>query len=46
MKELQIKPGKHIGELLQKLFEEVDEDLTNNTKEFLLKRIHEIQVNK
>lgn len=42
MQELNIKPGKKIGELLQKLFEEVDEDLEKNTKEYLLKRIHEI----
>lgn len=42
MKELQIKPSKQIGELLQKLFEEVDEDLTKNTREYLLKRIKEI----
>lgn len=43
MKELNIKPGKIIGDLLQKLFEEVDEDLSKNNKEFLLKRIHEIK---
>ena len=42
MKELHIKPGPEIGKLLQKLFEEVDEDLSKNNKEFLLKRIHEI----
>ncbi len=42
MKELDIKPGRHIGELLQKLFEEVDEDLNNNTREYLLKRVKEI----
>lgn len=40
--ELQIKPGKKIGELLQKLFEEVDEDLSKNTKEYLLKRIKKL----
>jgi putative nucleotidyltransferase with HDIG domain len=39
MKELNIKPGKQIGEMLQKLFEEVDEDLSKNTKEYLLERI-------
>jgi tRNA nucleotidyltransferase (CCA-adding enzyme) len=37
MKELKIKSGPKIGEILQKLFEEVDEDLSRNTKEFLLK---------
>jgi tRNA nucleotidyltransferase (CCA-adding enzyme) len=42
MKELQIKPSKQVGEILQKLFEEVDEDLEKNTKEYLLKRIKEI----
>lgn len=42
MKELKIKPGPKVGEILQKLFEEVDEDLSKNNKEYLLKRIHEI----
>ncbi|MDO8621560.1 MAG: CCA tRNA nucleotidyltransferase [Candidatus Levybacteria bacterium] len=42
MKELNIKPGPKIGEILQKLFEEVDEDLSKNNKEYLLKRMHEI----
>ncbi len=42
MQELKIKPGRIIGDLLQKLFEEVDEDLSKNTKEYLLKRLHEI----
>jgi tRNA nucleotidyltransferase (CCA-adding enzyme) len=42
MKELNIKPSKKIGELLQKLFEEVDEDLEKNTKEYLQKRVKEI----
>lgn len=42
MKELNLKPGPKIGEILQKLFEEVDEDLSKNTKEFLLKRIREL----
>ena len=44
MQELQIKPGRQIGELLQKLFEEVDENLALNTREYLLKRIKELQV--
>ena len=39
MKELNIKPSKKIGEMLQKLFEEVDEDLSKNTREYLLERI-------
>ncbi len=42
MKELNIKPGPKIGEILQKLFEEVDEDLSKNTREYLLKRINEL----
>ncbi len=39
MKELDMKPGPKIGEILQKLFEEVDEDLSKNTREYLLDRI-------
>jgi tRNA nucleotidyltransferase (CCA-adding enzyme) len=42
MKKLDIKPGPKIGEILQKLFEEVDEDLAKNNKEFLLRRIKEL----
>ncbi len=42
MKDLHIKPGPKVGELLQKLFEEVDEDLSKNNKEYLLRRIKEI----
>lgn len=42
MKELGIEPSKKVGELLQKLFEEVDEDLGKNNKEYLLKRLKEI----
>ena len=42
MKELDIKPGPKIGEILQKLFEEVDEDLSKNTKDYLSKRIKEL----
>src|SRR5882724_229167 len=41
MKELKIKPGPQIGKLLQQLFEEVDEDLSKNTKEYLRKRVKE-----
>lgn len=39
MCELNIKPGPKVGEILQKLFEEVDEDLSKNTREYLLSRI-------
>ncbi|MEK7605292.1 MAG: HD domain-containing protein [Patescibacteria group bacterium] len=42
MQELKIKPGRQIGELLQKLFLEVDEDLSKNNREFLLKRLKEL----
>ena len=42
MKELNIKPGPKIGELLQKLFLQVDEDLSKNNKEYLLKRLKEL----
>ncbi|MGI8419289.1 MAG: CCA tRNA nucleotidyltransferase [Candidatus Levyibacteriota bacterium] len=42
MKELQIKPSRQIGELLQKLFEEVDENLDNNNRDYLLKRVKEL----
>ncbi len=43
MKELSIKPGPKIGEILQQLFTEVDEDLTKNTKEYLLTRLQELK---
>lgn len=42
MKELSIKPSPKVGEILQKLFEEVDEDLSKNNKEYLLKRIKKL----
>lgn len=42
MRELKLKPGKKIGEILQRLFEEVDEDLSKNTKEYLIERIHKL----
>lgn len=41
MKELNIQPGPKVGKILQKLFEEVDEDLSKNNKEYLLNRIQE-----
>ncbi len=43
MKILNIKPGPKVGEILQKLFEEVDEDLSKNNKEYLTKRIQELK---
>ena len=42
MKELNIKPGPAIGKIIEKLFEEVDEDLSKNNKEYLLKRVKEL----
>ena len=42
MKILDIKPGREIGEILQKLFEEIDEDQSKNIKEYLTKRVKEI----
>jgi putative nucleotidyltransferase with HDIG domain len=42
MKTLQIIPGPKVGEILQKLFEEVDEDLSKNNKEYLLDRIKDL----
>lgn len=45
MQELNIKPGPKVGQILQKLFEEVDEDLSKNNREYLLERIRKIQKN-
>ena len=42
MKTLNLKPGPQVGKILQILFEEVDEDLSRNTKEYLLERMKEI----
>jgi putative nucleotidyltransferase with HDIG domain len=42
MKTLSIKPGPEIGKILQALFEEVDDDRSKNTKEYLLKKSSEI----
>jgi tRNA nucleotidyltransferase (CCA-adding enzyme) len=42
MKELNINPGPKVGEILQKLFEEVLEDSSKNTRDFLLKRLKDI----
>lgn len=39
MKELNIKPGPKVGQILQKLFEEVLEDSSRNNREYLLSRI-------
>ncbi len=42
MRELNIEPGREVGDILQTLFEEVDENLELNEKEFLLNRVREI----
>jgi hypothetical protein len=42
MKTLNIKPGRKIGEILNKLFEEVMEDSKKNEREYLLKRVKEL----
>jgi putative nucleotidyltransferase with HDIG domain len=42
MNELKLKPGPKIGEILQKLFEEVDEDLSKNNKDYLSKKVLEL----
>jgi putative nucleotidyltransferase with HDIG domain len=42
MHELQIKPSRIVGELLNQLFLEVDEDLSKNTREYLLSRVREL----
>ena len=39
METLNIKPGPKVGEILQKLFEEVAEDDSKNNREYLLKQI-------
>jgi tRNA nucleotidyltransferase (CCA-adding enzyme) len=42
MKILKIQPGPKVGQVLNKLFKEVEEDMKKNTKQQLLKRIKEI----
>lgn len=39
MKQLNLKPGPEVGKILQTLFEEVDQDLSKNNKEYLLKKL-------
>lgn len=43
MKELNIKPSKKIGEILQVLFEEVDEDLSKNNRDYLLSHLKDFK---
>lgn len=42
MKELNLKPGPKVGEILQKLFEEVLKDGSKNNREFLLSEMKKI----
>lgn len=43
MRELNIPPGRRVGEILQNLFKEVDEDLSKNNKEYLMKRLEDFR---
>lgn len=45
MESLQIQPGRKVGEMLDKLFQEVQEDASKNDKNYLLKRIRVISTN-
>lgn len=42
MKILKIGPGPKVGEVLQALFEEVEEDMSKNKRSYLLKRIKDL----
>lgn len=42
MKELVLKPGPKVGEILEKLFKEVEEKTIENEREVLIKRIKEL----
>lgn len=43
MSELKIKPGPQVGKILKTLFEEVDENLELNNRDYLLQRIKEVK---
>lgn len=43
MEKLNLPPSKRVGEILQILFEEVDEDMSKNDREYLLKRLEEFR---
>jgi tRNA nucleotidyltransferase (CCA-adding enzyme) len=45
MKKLSLKPGPGIGKMLEELFQEVDEDMSKNNREYLLTRIKELKTN-
>lgn len=42
MKELNIKPSRKVGEILEALFNEVLEDSSKNNREYLLRRVKEL----
>lgn len=42
MDQLNIKPSKKVGEILQRLFQEVQQDSEKNNKDYLIKRIKEL----
>lgn len=42
METLHIEPGPKVGEILNTLFEEIQEDTSKNEKEYLIKRIKEL----
>ena len=44
MKVLGIKPGPKVGKILNELFEEVADDKTKNTKEYLLNRLESFKI--
>ena len=43
MKILNVKPGPKVGEVLNKLFEEVADDAKKNNREYLLERIKNLK---
>ena len=42
MKILKMHPGPKVGKILQELFEEITDDSSKNTKEYLTKRVREL----
>lgn len=42
MQTLEIKPGRKVGEILQKLFAEVEEDMSKNNREYLLQKAKQL----
>ncbi len=46
METLKIKPGPKVGEILNKLFEEVEEDYKKNERKYLLSRLKDLNADK